>query len=330
MTLLAPTLETFFSQRLMTQRQASPHTIASYRDTMRLLLAFASEQTGKPPSKLDITDLDARLISAFLDHLEHHRGNSASTRNARLAAIRSLFRYAAFRHPEHAAVIERVLALPTKRFDRALITYLTTQEINALLAAPDRATWTGRRDHALLLTAVQTGMRVSELTGLRRQDIRNGADIAYLYCVGKNRKERTVPLTPQTIKTLTTWLKERQGMPEDPLFPTVRGGRLSRDAIEWLITKHARTAADRCPTLHGKRITAHVLRHTTAMTLLQSDVSTSVIALWLGHEQESTTRGYLHGDLRLKQRAIDRTTPPDTRPGRYKATDSLLAFLDSL
>ncbi len=330
MTLLAPTLEMFFTERLMTQRQASPHTITGYRDTMRLLLAFASERAGRPPSRLDIADLDVRLISAFLDHLEHERGNSPNTRNLRLAAIRSLFRYAAFKHPEHAALIERVLALPAKRFDRALITYLTMEEVSALLAAPDRTTWTGRRDHALLLTAIQTGLRVSELTGLRCQDIRNDATIAYLHCIGKNRKERVVPLIPRTLKTLAVWLKERQGMPQDPLFPTIRGGRLSRDAVEWLINKHTRTAAERCPTLRSKRITAHVLRHTTAMTLLQSDISTSVIALWLGHEQESTTRGYLHGDLRLKQRAIDRTAPPDTRPGRYRATDSLLAFLDNL
>ena len=330
MTLLAPTLEMFFTERLMTQRQARPHTITGYRDTMRLLLAFASERAGRPPSRLDIADLDVRLISAFLDHLEQERGNSPNTRNLRLAAIRSLFRYAAFKHPEHAALIERVLALPAKRFDRALITYLTKEEVNALLAAPDRTTWTGRRDHALLLTAIQTGLRVSELTGLRCQDIRHGADVAYLHCVGKNRKERVVPLIPRTLKTLAVWLKERQGMPQDPLFPTTHGGRLSRDAVEWLINKHTRTAAERCPTLRSKRITAHVLRHTTAMTLLHSDISTSVIALWLGHEQESTTRGYLHGDLRLKQRAIDRTAPPDTRPGRYRATDSLLAFLDSL
>lgn len=330
MTLLAPTLETFFTERLMTQRQASPHTIAAYRDTMRMLLTFASERAGKRPSKLDIADLDVRLISAFLDHLERERGNSASTRNARLAAIRSLFQYAAFKHPEHAAVIERVLALPAKRFDRALVTFLTNEEVKALLAAPDRSTWTGRRDHALLLTGIQTGLRVSELTGLRCDDIRNGGDVTYLYCVGKNRKERTVPLIPRTIKTLHVWLKERQGMPEDLLFPTIRGGRLSRDAVEWLIAKHARTAAKNCATLRDKRITPHVLRHTTAMTLLQSDISTTVIALWLGHEQENTTRGYLHGDLRLKQRAIDRTAPPDTRPGRYQATDTLLTFLDTL
>ena len=329
MTLLAPTLEAFFTERLMTQRQASPHTISGYRDTMRLLLCFATEQTGKPPSRLEVSDLDVRLISAFLDHLENERHNTASTRNVRLAAIRSLFRYAALRHPEHADVIARVLALPAKRFDRALINFLTTDEVKALLAAPDRSTPIGRRDHALILTAIQTGLRVSELTGLRCQDVRLGT-ISYLFTKGKNRKERTVPLTTQTVKVLTLWLKERAGEPKDPLFPSNRDGPLSRDAVEWLINKHTTTAADRCPSLHTKRVTAHVLRHTTAMTLLQSDISTSVIALWLGHEQETTTRGYLHGDLRLKQRALNRTAPPETRPGRYRATDSLLAFLDGL
>jgi site-specific recombinase XerD len=329
MTLLAPTLEAFFTERLMTQRQASPHTISGYRDTMRLLLCFATEQTGKPPSRLEVSDLDVRLISAFLDHLENERHNTASTRNVRLAAIRSLFRYAALRHPEHADVIARVLALPAKRFDRALISFLTTDEVKALLAAPDRSTPIGRRDHALILTAIQTGLRVSELTGLRCQDVRLGT-ISYLFTKGKNRKERTVPLTTQTVKVLTLWLKERAGEPEDPLFPSNRDGPLSRDAVEWLINKHTTTAAERCPSLHTKRVTAHVLRHTTAMTLLQSDVSTSVIALWLGHEQETTTLGYLHGDLRLKQRALDRTAPPETRPGRYRATDGLLAFLDGL
>jgi integrase/recombinase XerD len=329
MTLLAPTLEAFFTERLMTQRQASPHTIAGYRDTMRLLLCFATEQTGKQPSKLDVSDLDVRLISAFLDHLENERHNTASTRNVRLAAIRSLFRYAALRHPEHADVIARVLALPAKRFDRGLISFLTTDEVKALLAAPDRSTPIGRRDHALILTAIQTGLRVSELTGLRCQDVRLGT-ISYLFTKGKNRKERTVPLTTQTVKVLTLWLKERAGEPEDPLFPSNRDGPLSRDAVEWLINKHTTTAPDRCPSLHTKRVTTHVLRHTTAMTLLQSDISTSVIALWLGHEQETTTRGYLHGDLRLKQRALDRTTPPETRPGRYRATDGLLAILDEL
>jgi integrase/recombinase XerD len=329
MTTLAPTLEAFFCERLMTQRQASPHTIAGYRDTMRLLLCFASEKTGKQPSKLEVSDLDVRLISAFLDHLEHERHNTASTRNVRLAAIRSLFRFAALRHPEHADVIARVLALPAKRFDRALVSYLTKDEVNALLAAPDRNTPIGRRDHALILTGIQTGLRVAELTGLRCQDVHLGT-VSYLFTLGKNRKERTVPLTSQTAKVLTAWLKERQGQPDDPLFPSNRGRRLSHDTVEWLINKHTANAADHCPTLRTKNVTAHVLRHTTAMTLLQSGISTSVIALWLGHEQESTTRGYLHGDLRLKQRALDRTAPPDTKPGRYRPTDALLRFLDNL
>jgi integrase/recombinase XerD len=329
MTLLAPTLQAFFTERLATQRQASPHTISGYRDTMRLLLAFASERTGKPPSRLELSDLDVRLISAFLDHLEHERHNSARTRNVRLAAIHSLFRYAALRHPEHAEVIQRVLAIPTKRFDRALITFLTKDEVRALLAAPDRYTPTGRRDHALLLTAIQTGLRVSELTGLRCGDVRLGAG-AHLFCRGKNRKQRCVPLTGQTAKVLTAWLRERAGQTDDPLFPSNRGAPLSRDAVQWLIAKHTATAAAHCPSLANKKVTAHVLRHTTAMTLLQSDVGTPVIALWLGHEQESTTRAYLHGDLGLKQRALDRTAPPETRPGRYRASDTLLAFLDSL
>jgi integrase/recombinase XerD len=329
MTAIAPTLQAFFTERLATQRQASPHTISAYRDTLRLLLRFAIERAGKPPSRLDFDDLDARLVGAFLDHLERQRHNGARTRNARLAAIRSLFRYAALRHPEHAEVIQRVLAIPAKRFDRALITFLTKDEVDALLAAPDRNTPTGRRDHALLLTAIQTGLRVSELTGLRCQDVRLGTG-AHLFCRGKNRKERCVPLTTQTVQVLTSWLRERHGQPDDPLFPTNRGGRPSRDAVRWLIAKHTTTAAERCPSLRAKNVTAHVLRHTTAMTLLQSDISTAVIALWLGHEQESTTRGYLHGDLGLKQRALDRTAPPNTRPGRYRASDSLLAFLDRL
>jgi integrase/recombinase XerD len=329
MTLLAPTMQAFFTERLGAQRQASQHTIAAYRDTMRLLLAFATQRTGKTASRLELSDLDVQLISAFLDHLENERHNTVRTRNVRLAAIRSLYRYAALRHPEHADVIERVLAIPAKRFDRALVSFLTKEEISALLATPDRSTWTGRRDHALLLTAIQTGLRVSELTSLRCEDVHLGVG-AHLLCHGKNRKERAVPLTTQTVKPITLWLRERNGRPEDPLFPSNRGSRLSRDAVEWLIAKHNTSAAERCSTLLGKHVTAHVLRHTTAMTLLQSDVSTAVIALWLGHEQESTTRIYLHGDLRLKQRALDRTTPPDTKPGRYRAADSLLAFLDAL
>ena len=329
MSALAPTLQAFFADRLARQRQASAHTIAAYRDTMRLLLAFAAERVGKQPSVLEIDDLDAPLIGSFLDHLEHERGNSVRTRNARLAAIRSLFRYAALRHPEHAAAIERVLAIPPKRFERALVTFLTEPELGALLAAPDRATWTGRRDHALLLLAAQTGLRASELTGLDRADVHLGPG-AHVRCLGKGRKQRTTPLTAPTVAVLRVWLAERAGQPGDPLFPTSTGHRLSRDAIERRLAKHAAAAAAACPSLAAKKVTAHVLRHTAAMRLLHAGVDTSVIALWLGHEQVDTTQIYLHADLALKERALARTTPLDAKPGRYRAPDTLLAFLEAL
>ena len=278
MSALAPTLQTFFSDRLIGQRRASPHTIAAYRDTLKLLIAFAAQRTGREPSALDIDDLDAPLIGAFLAHLEHERHNSVRTRNARLAAIRSLFKYAALRHPEHAATIERVLAIPPKRFQRALVTFLTEPEINALLAAPDRSTWTGRRDHAMLLLAAQTGLRASELIGLTTGDVHLGAG-AHLSCLGKGRKHRITPLTKHTIAVLRTWLAERAGQPHEPLFPTRTGRALSRDATEHRIAIHAEAAAAACPTLQTKNVTAHVLRHTAAMRLLHAGVDTSVIAL---------------------------------------------------
>jgi integrase/recombinase XerD len=274
MSLLAPTLQAFFSDRLIGQRRASPHTIAAYRDTLKLLLAFAAQRTGHEPSGLDLDDLDAPLIGAFLDHLEHERHNSVRTRNARLAAIRSLFKYAALRHPEHAATIQRVLAIPPKRFQRALVTFLTQPEIDALLAAPDRSTWTGRRDHALLLLAVQTGLRASELIGLTRDHIQLGIG-AHVSCLGKGRKQRITPLTTQTVAVLRTWLVERAGQPDEPLFPTRTGRALSRDAIERRITIHAAAAGAACPTLQTKTVTAHVLRHTAAMRLLHAGVDTS-------------------------------------------------------
>jgi len=326
---LAPTLEAFFTDRLIKQRHASQHTIAAYRDTVRLLLRFAAEHTRTPPSDLDITDLDAPLIGAFLDHLEHERGNSARTCNARLAAIRSLFRYAALNHPEHAATIQRVLSIPPKRFERALVSFLTEPELDALLTAPDRTTWTGRRDHALILLAAQTGLRASELIGLSRSDLHLGHG-AHVNCVGKGRKQRITPLTMSTVTTLREWLRERQGQPADPLFPTRTGTALSRDALEHRLAKHAATATQQCPQLHPKRITAHVLRHTAAMRLLQAGVDTSVIALWLGHEQAETTQIYLHADLALKEQALARTQPLDATPGRYRPPDTLLAFLEAL
>jgi len=329
MTALAPTMQAFFTDRLVRQRHASPQTVAAYRDAMRLLLAFAQARTGKAPSELGLDQLDAELISGFLDHLEHDRGNSIRTRNARLAAIRSLYRFAALRHPEHSALIGRVLAIPSKRFDQRIVTYLSKSEVDALLAAPDRTTWTGRRDHALLLLAVQTGLRASELTGLSCGDTHLGTG-AHVSCRGKGRKERVTPLTRATAATLRVWLAERGGAAADPLFPTSTGRRLSRDALEHRLARYEPAAATGCPSLREKRVTMHVLRHTAAIRLLHAGIDTSVIALWLGHASPTTTQIYLDADLELKQRALDQTTPPDSKPGRYQPPDTLLAFLDGL
>jgi site-specific recombinase XerD len=329
MSALAPTLQAYFTERLISQRHASPHTIAAYRDTLRLLLNFAAERLGQEPCRLEVGQLDAPLIACFLDHLEHQRGNSLRTRNARLAAIHSLFAYAAHRHPEHAQDIQRVLAIPPKRCERALVSFLEPAEIEALLAAPDRLTWTGRRDYALLLLAIQTGLRVSELTGLTCDDV-HLAGGAHVSCHGKGRKERITPLTKTTVAVLRAWLSERDGGPAQPLFPTIRGRRLSRDALEQRLAKYAPIAAEHCPSLAQKRITPHTLRHTAAMALLHAGVDSTVIALWLGHEHVDTTQIYLHADLAIKERALTRTTPIGSLPGRYRPPDMLLAFLEAL
>jgi integrase/recombinase XerD len=329
MSLLAPILQAFFTDKLIRQRQASPHTIAAYRDTWRLLLDYAHRATDTEPAQLDISDLDASLIGAFLQHLETERANVVSTRNARLAAIRSLFRHAALRAPEHAADISRVLAIPPKRHDRAIVCFLTTEEIDALLAAPDRATWLGRRDHALLLMLCQTGLRVSELTRLTPADIHLGRG-AHVRCHGKGRKDRATPLTSQTVKVLRVWLAEHGGDPATPLFPTRAGGSLSRDAVERRVAKHASRAVATCPTIAAKNVTPHTLRHSCAMTLLHAGVDTSVIALWLGHEDPGSTQAYLHADMTIKEQALARVQPSNTQPGRYQAPDTLLAFLDNL
>jgi integrase/recombinase XerD len=328
-TALAPTLQAFFTDRLGRQRHASPQTVAAYRDTWRLLLAYACDRNSKQPSVLDIGDLDAPLIGAFLDHLEQVRGNSPRTRNARLAAIHSLFSYAALQHPEHAETIARVLAIPPKRFDKALVTWLTEPELGALLAAPDTATWAGRRDHAMITLAAQTGLRVSELTGLTLADVHLGTG-PHVSCHGKGRKQRITPLSKTTVAVLRAWLAQRRGDPAQPLFPNRTGSRLSRDAVEKRLSKHTAAAAGQCPSLKAKNVTAHTLRHTAAMQLLHAGVDTTVIALWLGHEQAETTQIYLHADLAIKEKALARTTPPNTRPGRYKPPDQLLAFLESL
>ncbi|HEY1003459.1 MAG TPA: tyrosine-type recombinase/integrase, partial [Streptosporangiaceae bacterium] len=289
MTAIAATMQAFFTERLIAQRRASPHTITAYRDTLRLLLGFAAQRTRTPPCRLDIADLDAPMISAFLDHLEHQRGNTIRSRNARLAAIHSLFSFAALRHPEHAADIARVLAIPPKRSDQTIVTFLTSTETEALLAVPDRATRTGRRDHAWILLAIQTGLRASELTGLTRRDVHLGAG-AYVACHGKGRKDRITPLAPGTVTTLRAWLAERAATPDDPLFTTIRGGPMSRDALQQRLTLHTTAAKQSCPTLTSKNVTPHVLRHTAAMRLLHAGVDITIIALWLGHESVTTTQ----------------------------------------
>jgi site-specific recombinase XerD len=329
MTLLAPTLQAFFTERLLTQRQVSPHTITAYRDSLRLLLRFAQQRTSKPPARLDLADLDAPLIAAFLQHLDHERQNSAATRNARLAAIHSLFRYAALRHPEHAASIARVLEIPATRHRKTTIAYLDRNEIDALLRAPDRDTCLGRRDHAMLLVAIQTGLRVSELVNLTisRTSLTAGA---HLRVIGKGNKERCAILTTETVAVLRAWLRERQGDPHDPLFPTRRGRPLTPRAFELRLDKHTATATRTCPTLATKRITPHTLRHTNAMLLRAQNVDIYTIALWLGHATVKSTEIYLHADNKLKQDAIDRTAPLGTTPGRYRPADPVLAFLEAL
>jgi integrase/recombinase XerD len=326
---LAPSLQAYFTDRLISQRAASPNTIAAYKLTLRLLLAFTTGKTGKAPSALDIADLDAPLVTAFLDHLEHDRHNSARSRNNRLAAIHSLFAYLALHHPEHASSIQRVLAIPAKRTERNLVTYLTDPETDALLRSCDQKTWTGRRDHAMFTLTIQAGLRISELAALTRADITLSAG-ANVHTVGKGRKERRTPLLPATKTVLKAWLSERPGAPGGPLFPTHTGTRLSRDAIERRLSHHLALARTTCPSLRTKHVTMHTLRHTAAMRLLLAGNDITVIALWMGHEQIATTNIYLHADMSHKQRAIDKTRPLDSRQGRYRPPDTLLAFLEAL
>ncbi|MGH9224862.1 MAG: tyrosine-type recombinase/integrase [Acidimicrobiales bacterium] len=329
MTLVAPTLQSFFTDRLVRQRRASPRTIASYRDSLRLLIVFVHARSGKAPSALDWGDLDAEVVSAFLDHLEAERHNSPRTRNLRLTAVRSLFAYASLRHPEHAALIQRVLAIPAKRFDKPEVSFLTSTEVQALVAAPDADRWEGRRDRAMILLAVQTGLRVSELTGLDCGDVSLGTG-ASVRCEGKGRRHRAVPLTAATEAVLVVWIAERAGRRDEPLFPTRMGRRLSTDAVERLVRKHATTATASCPSVRAERLHPHVLRHSCAMSLLQAGVDTAVIALWLGHADIRSTNAYLHADMTIKQRALALTTPTSIPPGHFRPSDSLLAFLEAL
>jgi integrase/recombinase XerD len=327
-TALAPTLQAFFTDRLA-QRGVSPHTVSSYRDTWRLLLTYARERTGTAPYALELDQIDAELVGAFLDHLQTDRRNSARTRNLRLTAIHSLFSYAALRCPEHAATIQRVLAIPAQRHDSRLVSYLTRQEADALLAAPDRSTRPGRRDHALLAVAVATGLRVTELTGLTAADVSLGVG-AHVRCHGKGRKDRLTPLNKPVARLLADWLTELRPPPTAYLFPTRAGGQLSTDAVADLLAKHLTVAARTCPALAGKHVTPHTLRHTAAMDLLHAGIDTTVIALWLGHASPRSTNPYVHADLTIKEAALARTAPHPVARQRYKPTDSLLAFLEGL
>ena len=322
-------LETFFTRRLIAQRKASPHTIASYRDTFRLLLQFAEKQLAKAPSRLTMEDLNAPFLGAFLDHLEGSRANGARSRNLRLTAIRSFFRFAALETPQHSGLIQRVLVIPNKRQPRPLVGFLTRPEIDAMLAAPDRNTWLGRRDYTLLLTAVQTGLRLTEITSLRQRDV-SLVTGAHVRCQGKGRKERCTPLTKTTATVLTAWIREQGADGTRILFPSMRGGRLSADAVQHLVAKYAAVAQQTCPSLTDRRISPHVLRHTTAMELMQAGVDRTLIALWLGHESVETTQIYLDANLSIKEETLSKTTPINTKAGRYRPDDDLLAFLKGL
>ena len=327
---LAPLLQTFFTERLMKQRKATPNTIESYSTSFELLLCFAHEELNKAPSKLLFEDLDAPFISRFLDHLESERGNTPRTRNLRLAAVHAFFKYVSFSEPRYSAQIQRVLDIPTKRWDKKPVDFLKRNEIEALLEAPDLSTWLGRRDRALMALMVQTGLRVSETISLCFKDVEL-SHAPHVSCMGKGRKERSVPITSEVTAILRDWSKENKARPEDPLFPHFRNrGHLSRDAVEYLIKKHVKVAQEQCPTLADKRVTPHVLRHSCAMELLSSGIDQTMIALWLGHESVESTQCYLHADLELKQKALEQTAPLNLPLGRYQPDDSLLKFLEGL
>ena len=325
----SPLCQAFFSKRLMAQCKASPHTISAYAQTFRLLMAYAQKRLHLPPSKLSLAQLDATFIAEFLDDLESGRSNGTRTRNARLASLRSFYLYAALEAPQHAALIQRVLAIPYKRHTRRLVTYLSRSEVEALLRSVDKSTWIGRRNHALLLVAVQTGLRLSEITGLRQRDVALGPG-AHVRCEGKGRKERCTPLAKPTVAVLKAWIDEQGGDDSRFLFPSSNGGRLSADAVQHALAKHVTTAQCACPSLAKKRVTPHVLRHTAAMELLQAGVDRALIAIWLGHESLETTQIYLDANLQLKESLLDRMNPLRSKPGRYRPDDQLLSYLKGL
>lgn len=329
-TILPSLIERFFTQRLMQQRNVSPNTIASYRDTFRLLLRFVSKRLGRAPSQLSLSDFDARLIADFLDHLETDRSAGPRSRNLRLTSIRTFFRFIAFEEPAHSLQVQRVLAIPAKRVPRKEVEFLSRVEIETILAVADKSTWTGRRDYTLLLLAVQTGLRLSEITGLDRDAVRFGVG-AHVRCTGKGRKERSTPLTRLARETVKTWLAEPPRNGATKLFPTVHGKRMSADAVQFMLSKYVNAAAKTCRSLRSKQVSPHTLRHSAAMELLLAGVDPSVIALWLGHESSQTTQAYLHAHVALKEAALARVAPIDGQGSiRFKPDDKLLAFLNAL
>ena len=326
---LATLLEGFFTKRLINQRRASPHTIASYRDTFRLLLKFAAANLRRSPAHLALADITVPLLAEFLDELEKKRGCSVRSRNQRLAAIRSFFHYAVIEAPQHAGLAQRVLAIPSKRMVRRAIDYLERVELEALLNVVERGSWIGRRNYALLLVMVQTGLRLSEITGVRVADVELRAG-SHIRCTGKGRKERSTPLAKSTVAVVRGWMAEIGATPDQFLFPSRWGGRLSADAVQRLLREYVRAAQDTCASLARKRITPHVLRHTAAMEFLQAGIDRSLIAIWLGHESIETTQIYLDASLAMKEQLLARTRPFASKPTRFKPDDKLMAFLQAL
>jgi len=323
-------LERWFTIRLIRQKRVSHNTISSYRDTFRLLLMFAKKQLEKAPSALTLEDVNAELVSAFLNDLEKHRIISARTRNLRLTAIHSFFHFLEYEEPGYSAQIQQVLVIPSKRHEQRLIHFLERTEIEALLASPDKTTWIGHRDHALLFLALQTGLRLSELISLNSTSLVLDQG-AHVRCLGKGRKERSTPLTKPAVRIMKTWLLALPNMEEDVLFPTIRGNRLSADSVQYLVKKHAANASIQCPSLKQKHVTPHVLRHTAAMELLSAGVDTTIIAMWLGHESTQTTQRYLHAHMALKEAALAKVAPFNKHSVlHYKPSDKLLNFLTSL
>lgn len=326
---LPPHVHAFFTERLINQLAASPNTVAGYRDTFRLLLNFAERDAGKRPTDLFVEDIDAGLVGRFLDHLEGDRCNSARTRNARLTAIRSFFDHVSRCEPALLGHCRQILAIPSKRFEMRTVEWLDKAEIQALVAAPDMNSRQGRRDRALLLVMVQTGVRVSELTGLNCGDVELGAG-AHVRVSGKGRRQRSTPLREDAVTVLREWMKERRGEDHQPLFPSNRNRQLSCDTVAWIVSKHVSQASQSCPSLRNRRISPHCLRHTAAMSLLRQGVPVTIIALWLGHQSVESTMKYLHADPKIKEDAMERTRPVDVQPGRYRPEEQVMAFLESL